>query len=138
MQLILFIFNSLGFTSDSISPWLKGSDPSVIDVDGQLKAEHSTLKTFKELVHIRKTMVAVTSGKTNITVLSAKRNDGTVANNSILAYTRTKSGNPGVLVAVNPSQEELTVDFSFIPGVADELTVHAVTTNFSNKELQVK
>lgn len=83
-------------------------------------------------------MVAVTSGKTNITVLNGTRNDGVVATNSILIYTRTKSGSPGVLVAVNPSQDVLNVDFSQIPGVAEELTVHAVTKNFANKELQIK
>lgn len=133
-----FFFLILGFTSDSIAPWLKGNNPEVINVDDELKATHSTLKTFKDLVQIRKTMVAVTAGKTNITVLSAARPDGTVAANSILAYTRTKSGSPGVLVALNPSQEALKVDFSKVPGVAEELTVHAVTKNFANEVLQIK
>ncbi|XP_034250782.1 maltase 1-like [Thrips palmi] len=130
--------SNAGFTSDAISPWLKGISPAVTNVEAELKAEHSTLKTFRDLVQIRKTMVAVTAGKTNITVLNATRTDGTLANNSILAYTRTKSGNPGVLVAMNPSREELNVDFGHIPGVANELTVHAVTTNFAHKDLQVK
>lgn len=114
------------------------NNPSEINVAAQLAASDSQLKTFMELVATRKTMVAVMLGKTNITVLNATRQDGSILSNAILAFTRTKSGNPGVLVAVNPSKEDLTVNFSAMPGVAEELTVHVKTFGFSNKDLQVK
>lgn len=111
------------------------NNPTETNVAAQLEADDSHLKMFKELVEARKTMVAVMLGKTNITVLNATRTDGSVATNSVLSFTRTKSGNPGVLVAVNPLKEELLVKF---PGVADELTVHAKSTGISSKDLQIK
>ena len=77
-------------------------------------------------------------GRTNITLLNGTLGDGTVLKNSVLAFTRIKSGNPGVLVAVNPTKEMLTVNFSAISGVAEELTVHLKSTGFSVDDLQVK
>lgn len=127
-----------GFTSESIKPWISINNPATTNVAAQLEASESQLKTFRELVATRKTMLTVMLGKTNITVLNATRSDGTILRNSVLAFTRIKSGNPGVLVAVNPSKEELTVNFSAVAGVAEELTVHVKTVDFSSKDLQVK
>lgn len=128
-----------GFTSDSIKPWLTFANP-LNNVAAQREAADSHLKVVKELIELRKATVAIMQGKTNITVLNATRADGTVVPNSILAFTRIKSGNPGVLVAVNPSKEELTVNFKTIDGVTEsgELTVGVKTSGFSNKDLPKK
>lgn len=128
----------LGFTSDSLLPWMSVNNPSEINVAAQLEAGVSRLKTFKELVEARKTLVAIMSGRTNISLLNGTLKDGTVSKNSVLAFTRIKSGNPGVLVAVNPTKEVLTVNFGAIGGVAEELTVHLKSADFSINDLQVK
>ncbi|XP_026273591.1 probable maltase [Frankliniella occidentalis] len=128
-----------GFTSDTIQPWIPIGNSVGINVAAQNLTEESRLKTFKELVLTRKTMVAVLLGKTNISVLNATKADGSTVRNSILAFTRTKSGNPGVLVAVNPTKEKLTVNFEGILGdTVKELTVHVKSYGFSNDDLKVK
>ncbi|KAK3924557.1 Maltase 1 [Frankliniella fusca] len=128
-----------GFTSDTIQPWISISNSTGLNVASQNLTEESRLKIFKELVLTRKTMVAVLLGKTNISVLNATKEDGSTVLNSIFAFTRTKSGTPGVLVAVNPTREQLIVNFeAILDGSVKELTVHVKSYGFASTDLKAK
>lgn len=44
-------------------------------------------------------------------------------------FHRLSAGNPGILVAVNPTNASVTIDFGReVPNVADEVTVQFVTS----------
>ncbi|XP_065168393.1 amino acid transporter heavy chain SLC3A2 isoform X1 [Atheta coriaria] len=65
----------------------------------------------------------------------------TAANDTIFAYTRTYPGNPGYLVAFNPTDYKVVVDFAKdIPEIPEEFTVQHFTSNYNetNVELGLK
>ncbi|GAB0088716.1 4F2 cell-surface antigen heavy chain [Sergentomyia squamirostris] len=59
-------------------------------------------------------------------------------NNTVIGYSRAKSGNPGYFVVLNPSEEDVSADFSNAPGIGEELTVHTLSTNYNSTGVAVK
>jgi hypothetical protein len=51
---------------------------------------------------------------------------------------RIKSGNPGYLVAFNTADKEVTVSFSKLKYVPEELTVLMKSSNFNITDIQAK
>jgi hypothetical protein len=51
---------------------------------------------------------------------------------------RIKSGNPGYLVAFNTADKEVTVSFSELKQVPEELTVLMKSSNFNSADTQAK
>ena len=48
---------------------------------------------------------------------------------------RLKPGTPGLLVALNPTKENVTADFSHANGLPFELTVHLKSNNYNIPEV---
>uniref|UniRef100_A0A1L8DF91 alpha-glucosidase n=2 Tax=Nyssomyia neivai TaxID=330878 RepID=A0A1L8DF91_9DIPT len=59
-------------------------------------------------------------------------------NSTVIGYSRTKSGNPGFFVVFNPSEYDLNANFSNVVGIAEELTVHTISTNYNATNVAVK
>ncbi|KAJ6637445.1 4F2 cell-surface antigen heavy chain [Pseudolycoriella hygida] len=55
----------------------------------------------------------------------------TNANDSIIAYTRLKSGNPGFFVAYNPTDALVVGNFTSISSMPEQLTVHLLSKNYN-------
>lgn len=53
------------------------------------------------------------------------------SNKSTIAYTRLKSGSPGYFVIYNPSEVDVSVNYSYIKDMAEHITVHALSDNYS-------
>ncbi|XP_017769239.1 PREDICTED: maltase A2 isoform X2 [Nicrophorus vespilloides] len=62
-----------------------------------------------------------------------------MANRTVFAYVRVHSGNPGFIVAVNPTDELVVVDFLIeVPKVADEVTVQYIKIPTEGVSLKMK
>jgi len=59
---------------------------------------------------------------------------------SVITYVccRIKSGNPGYLVAFNTADEEVTVSFSKLQSVPEELNVLMTSSNFNSTRVKAK
>nr|XP_022909037.1 neutral and basic amino acid transport protein rBAT isoform X2 [Onthophagus taurus] len=104
-----------------------GLDPDVIDMM-TFMFKGSTLIPFnytvnKELLK-RRTVPSLTHGTLDQFL---------VANQSVYAFIRVISGSPGYLVAINPSLEEVTVNFPKDTNgvVSDEVTVDLISSNYN-------
>lgn len=51
---------------------------------------------------------------------------------------RIKSGNPGYFVVYNPSNEQITADFSAAEGIPESLTVNLFSQNYDVAEVEQK
>lgn len=91
-----------GFTTGS--PWL-GVNPNTkdINVESQLKDEHSILNFYKKLIQLRKNNETLILGKCDLVLPEHEQ---------IYAYTRTDENNQ-YLVICNLSPEEVTFEKSF-------------------------
>ncbi|XP_044730125.1 neutral and basic amino acid transport protein rBAT isoform X2 [Chrysoperla carnea] len=69
--------------------------------------------------------------RTSQTVLFGNYTTYLLQNDTIFAYTREKSGQPGYLVLCNPTSEIVTVDVTSIPSMSEDLTVSIVSQNFT-------
>jgi len=88
---------------------------------------------FKELASVRKSMDAFNFGVTNVTLVN-----GTEGVN-VFTLTRVKAGTPGILVVLNPSTTNTSVDLSALDKVPEELTVHSLSlANSGDNQLQPK
>uniref|UniRef100_A0A1B0GJZ3 alpha-glucosidase n=1 Tax=Lutzomyia longipalpis TaxID=7200 RepID=A0A1B0GJZ3_LUTLO len=59
-------------------------------------------------------------------------------NSTVIGYSRTKSGNPGFFVVFNPTEQYVNANFSNVVGIAEELTVHTLSTNYNATDVAVK
>ncbi|KAK6642705.1 hypothetical protein RUM43_004207 [Polyplax serrata] len=89
-------------------------------VSHQKSAQQSHYKVFEALINARDTQTAL-YGNTNLKVL----------NDTVLVLTRINLGNPGFLVAYNPSNNNITVDLSTIDYVPGDLMLHTKSVNNS-------
>lgn len=62
-----------------------------------------------------------------------------IVTKTVFAFVRLSAGNPGILVAVNPTNQSLAIDFQKeIPDVADEVTVQFVSSGYKAPDIQIK
>lgn len=94
--------SNAGFTDGPADPWVPiNPDYTTINVAAQEKElSGSHLKVYQELTKLRYSD-SILYGDTRF-----------FKNESVLAYTRVKKGNPGYLVAINFGKEEATKDVS--------------------------
>ncbi|XP_055715227.1 maltase A3 isoform X2 [Phlebotomus papatasi] len=59
-------------------------------------------------------------------------------NNTVIGYSRTKSGNPGFFVVLNPTEHHVDANFSNVVGIAEELTIHTTSSNYNVTDVAVK
>ncbi|XP_049776594.1 probable maltase [Schistocerca cancellata] len=64
--------------------------------------------------------------------------DTSVINGTVFVMTRIKSGNPGILVAFNPSSNNVTVNLNSIDNISEELTVQLQSSNFVHDTVRLK
>ncbi|EFA06898.1 amino acid transporter heavy chain SLC3A1 [Tribolium castaneum] len=59
-------------------------------------------------------------------------------NKTVFAFTRVTAGNPGILVALNPSDNRTVVDFpAHIKGLSEDVTVQLFSANYSEPNVAV-
>ncbi|KAL0279220.1 UNVERIFIED_CONTAM: hypothetical protein PYX00_000825 [Menopon gallinae] len=104
-------------------PWANETD----SLDAQREAEESHFKIFKALLKARESK-SVVYGSSNLTIL----------NDSMIALTRIKAGNPGYLAVYNLGTQNETVDFTSIEHVPNELQVYAMSMNYADDSVNVK
>ncbi|XP_031620255.1 maltase A2 isoform X2 [Contarinia nasturtii] len=56
----------------------------------------------------------------------------TALNETVIAYSRLKSGTPGYFVVYNPTADKVTVDFSFVKSLPEQLTVELFSKPYEN------
>lgn len=104
------------------------SNSSQIDVIASMLSEAtpspqytdtSLVKLYRDLVKQRKSP-SIMYGSWNTSVI----------NGTVFTLTRVKSGNPGILVAFNPSSNNVTVNLNSIDSIPEELTVQLQSSNF--------
>lgn len=62
----------------------------------------------------------------------------TLANKTVLAFTRLTSGSPGILVAVNPSNETIAVNFEKdMNKISNRLTVQFTSSSFNESDYKL-
>ncbi|XP_059612023.1 maltase A2 isoform X2 [Phlebotomus argentipes] len=59
-------------------------------------------------------------------------------NSTVIGYSRSKSGNPGFFVVLNPTEQFVDANFTNVAGIADELTVHTISANYNVTNVSVK
>lgn len=60
-----------------------------------------------------------------------------LANDSVFAYLRVAPGNPGYLVACNPSERLVTVDFTAMHNVSEEVTIQVLSNNYTIPDMKL-
>lgn len=81
-----------------------------------------------ELVNIRKSP----------SIMYGSCNFYEVANHTTFVYIRVHSGNPGFIVAFNPTDEPVVVNFpAEIPEVADEVTLQLVSSTYNQTDMEL-
>lgn len=88
--------------------------------------QNSAANNTMELVKIRQ-VPSVMFGATHMDLL---------ANNTIFAYLRVAPGNPGYLVACNPTNQAVDVDFTTMQNVSSEVTIQALSSNYYTDTLE--
>lgn len=78
---------------------------------------------------IEKAFVAVSEKRKSPAFLHGETKTYVMNNTEIFAYTRLKSGNPGLLVAYNSGNKPAEVNFLSIPHMAEEIQVIAHSSN---------
>ncbi|XP_055325471.1 maltase A1 isoform X2 [Sitodiplosis mosellana] len=58
-------------------------------------------------------------------------------NDTVIAYSRLKSGNPGFFVVYNPTAANITADFSFVRSLPEQLTVELASKPYENNVVKV-
>ncbi|XP_077300428.1 CD98 heavy chain isoform X2 [Arctopsyche grandis] len=61
-----------------------------------------------------------------------------VASDTVFAYTRLKSGNPGFMVIYNPTAEGTRVNMTIVSDVPAELTVNLLSKSYDEKDVFIK
>ncbi|KAF2905863.1 hypothetical protein ILUMI_00304 [Ignelater luminosus] len=83
----------------------------------------------KDLLNIRK----------SASILHGNTTTYLIANNTVFAYGRLTPGNPGYLVALNPTNKTVKVDFpSEISTVSEEVTVQFFSKNYNETDIEIK
>lgn len=114
--------------SEAATTWISASDSyPVNNVEAQMNAEESHYKVYKMLVEARKSP--------SIMYGSRKMH---VFNDTVLAYTRVKSGSPGHLVLFNVGDTDAVINLSPFTDIPEELTVLIRSVGFKDKEVQIK
>jgi len=132
-----------GFTPSASSPWLPvNADHTSLNANAQLKKDaglnsHAAIYSF--LANLRQNE-AILFGYTEFV-------NGTTNGHELFGYTRVKKGNPGTLVLVNFSEEEVVADLSGLKYLPERGTVQVRSVHdpeieepksISFKELKVK
>lgn len=99
-----------------------------VNVKAQSETAGSSLSLYKELVEARATP----------SIMYGTREFAVIGNNAVFAFTRIKSGNPGYLVAFNTADEEVTVSFSKLKYVPEDLNVLMKSSNFNSTGIKAK
>ncbi|KAG8223220.1 hypothetical protein J437_LFUL003571 [Ladona fulva] len=117
-----------GGFSEAPSTWIEASDSYAYNnVERQINSVESHCKVFKALVEARKSP-SIMYGST----------EAHIVNDTVLAYTRVKSGSPGFLVLFNLGDPVTNVDLSPFTDIPDELTVLIRSVGFSDDGVQIK
>lgn len=85
----------------------------ILSYDSIKNADNSTLETIKKLEDIRS---KPPYQQANFEVYTAN-------NNTVIAYSRLKSSSPGYFVVYNPTNANVTADFSAVHSLAEQLTM---------------
>ncbi|PSN37701.1 hypothetical protein C0J52_16909 [Blattella germanica] len=95
------------------------------NVESEKNTAGSSLAVYKDLIAARSSP-SVMYGETTYAQL---------ANNTVFAFTRVKSGNPGYLIAFNTADYDVTVDFTALKQVPEELNVQILSSNFNDPKV---
>lgn len=108
----------LGLSERDTISWDNSTGEAELNVISQQENPDSSYSMYHTLIEARKwPSILYGTTKTN------------TFNNTVFAYTRIKSGNPGFLVVTNIGEETATVDLRQLPSVPNELSVIARTHN---------
>jgi len=88
----------------------------------------TNIKQIKELEAIR-TSQSYQHGSFNVY---------TDQNDTVIAYTRIKSGNPGYFVAYNPLETSVAANFTAVANLPEQLTVYLVSDSYHEKDIVEK
>ncbi|XP_046401625.1 maltase 2-like isoform X2 [Ischnura elegans] len=116
-----------GFSEASALDFAVSDSYATLNVERQLSAPESHYKVFKALIESRKSP-SIMYGSLTMHVI----------NETVLAYSRVKSGSPGYLVLFNMGDLDLTVSVSIFKDVPEDVTVLIRSVGFSDSAVQVK
>jgi len=114
--------------SDVVPVYQTSKNYETVNVKAQTETAGSSLSLYRELNEARSTP----------SIMYGTREFAVIGNNTVYAFTRIKSGNPGYLVAFNTADEEVTVSFSKLKYVPEELNVLMKSSNFDSTRIKAK
>lgn len=117
-----------GFSDYTTVAYPTSENYETVNVRSQANTAGSSLSVYKELVEARNTP-SIMYGTNELAVIS---------NDTVFAFTRIKSGNPGYLVAFNTADREVTVCFNKLKHVPEELNVLIMSSNFNISGIKAK
>ncbi|PNF22719.1 hypothetical protein B7P43_G07130 [Cryptotermes secundus] len=117
-----------GFSDSAAPAYPTSNNYETVNVNSEASMAGSSLSVYKELVEARSTP-SIMYGTSELAVIS---------NDTVFAFTRIKSGNPGYLVALNTADKEITVSFNKLKHVPEELNVLIKSSNFNISGIRAK
>lgn len=116
-----------GFSTSKLNSQQETLDFDTSNVESQKCKPESHFSIYQQLVDIRQE-ASIKYGRHNLSVV----------NGTVFVLSRVKSGVPGILVAFNPSDKNVTVDLRAFEDIDDKLTVLLQSSNLPPNSFKVR